>query len=67
MMSRLVASVPSIYLEVATSELDCVDLKTASMTQSVAVISALPIDCTFIQLIAVFFFFLSLFLLMTNW
>ena len=60
-------SFSSIFLDVATSELDCVNLKTASMGQLVDFISALPIDCTFIPLIAAFFFFLSLFLLMTNW
>ena len=60
-------SFSSIFLDVATSELDRVNLKTASMGQLVDFISALPIDCTFIPLIAAFFFFLSLFLLMTNW
>ena len=60
-------SFSSIFLDVATSELDCVNLKTASLSQLVAFISALPIDCIFIPLIAAFFFFLSLFLLMTNW
>ena len=60
-------SFSSIFLDVVTSELDCVNLKTASMGQLVDFISALPIDCTFIPLIAAFFFFLSLFLLMTNW
>ena len=60
-------SFSSIFLDVATSELDCVNRKTASMGQLVGFISALPIDCTFIPLIAAFFFFLSLFLLMTNW
>ena len=59
-------SFSSIFLDVATSELDCVNLKTASMGQLVDFISTLPIACTFIPLIAVFFFFLSLFLLMTN-
>ena len=33
------------------SELDCVDLQSASMTQPVAFISVLPIDCTFIHLL----------------
>ena len=59
--------IPFNLPDIATSELDCVDSKTVSMTLSVAVISALPIDCTFIPLIAAFFFFLPFYLLITNW
>ena len=52
--------------DVVTSELDCVGLKTASISQPLDFISALPLTA-FYPLIAAFFFFLPLFLLMTNW
>ena len=52
--------IPFNLPDVATSELNCVDLETASMTQLVEFISALPIDCTFIHLLLHFSsFFLS--------
>ena len=41
--------IPFNLPDVATSELDCVDLQTASMTQPVAFISALSIDCIFLS------------------
>ena len=43
--------IPSNLPDVVTSELDCVDLKTASMSQLVASISASTIDCIFIHLL----------------
>ena len=52
--------IPFNLPDVATSELDCVDLQSALMTQPVAFISVLPIDCTFIHLLLHFSsFFLS--------
>ena len=55
------------FLEVATSKLDCVDLKTASMIPQLLLFLHLSLTAFFYPLIAVFSFFLSLFLLMTNW
>ena len=55
------------FLEVATSKLDCVDLKAASMIPQLLLFLHLPLTAFFYPLIAAFSFFLSLFLLMTNW
>ena len=62
--------IPSIFL-MSRPHNWTVRTQTSSMNQPVAFISALPFDCTFTPLIAAFFyrffFFLSLFLLITNW
>ena len=55
------------FLEVATSKLDCVDLKAASMIPQLLLFLHLSLTTIFYPLIAAFSFFLSLFLLMTNW
>ena len=55
------------FLEVTTSKLDCVDLKAASMIPQLLLFLHLSLTTFFYPLIAAFSFFLSLFLLMTNW
>ena len=55
------------FLEVTTSKLDCVDLKAASMIPQLLLFLHLSLTAFFYPLIAAFSFFLSLFLLMTNW
>ena len=55
------------FLEVTTSKLDCVDLKAASMIPQLLLFLHISLTAFFYPLIAAFSFFLSLFLLMTNW
>ena len=55
------------FLEVATSKTGLCRPQSCINDSSVAVISASIIDCIFYPLITAFSFFLSLFLLMTNW